>query len=320
MLVLNDKVKLFLCDHEFGPYGPEKKVGTIANVEVTPLLAETNACELIAASPADATHLLVHLRPLQRMQARSGQWPKSIHTNQIVFCLSTLDGLDDIEFPHRSDEIGGFRRITLFSRNGLPINDSQTFAEFCELDIERAAAIVDGDATALSPSLRQAFFRSPDRYLSALAILCQVYLILHASASLEFARASKDVHAALDDMGFWAALTEQEPLTLPADAKQKAETMTAQWWMDTLTNSESGSESAVTILTRIQKEWEGLTHSWTKDKQESEYGREGLQALLRAIGFSDNEGKGVTPTVQAAPDPVIVARAYRAIKSALTGL
>jgi hypothetical protein len=320
MPTFNSNAKLYLSDHHgTQQYNPVKMEGKIALLEVAPLLKGTNARDLFVASPADATHLLVHLSAPERLKARAGKWPELLNTDQIILCLTTVDGFDANKFPHRIDEVEGFTRITFFSRVGKPIKDTGTFAEFCGLDIQQAKSIVEGDLTMLSPPLRRALSVNPDRYLSAIAILCQSYLILHVSADSRLHQGAKDIRGALEDMGFWVVPGKAEPIPLPADFKQKVEAMTAQWWMETLTSGVSGKtdEKARRVAARIQKEWEGLKNSGSNGEQQAEYDWGDVDALLRAVGLADSKMEDAASSEQAAPEPTLVARAYRAIRSVL---
>src|SRR5947209_83954 len=97
-------VKLFFSDHRGEAYyDPVSRRGCVGALEVGPLMEGTNVGELIVSSAENATHLLVHLTLSERKMAKAGAWPKSINSDQIILCLTTLDGFDATEYSHRFD-------------------------------------------------------------------------------------------------------------------------------------------------------------------------------------------------------------------------
>ena len=319
MLTINDKIRLYFSDHRGRSYyDPSTPSGSISTLSIESLLKSTNAKNLIVSSPENATHCFVHLADNERDKARVGEWPDSIKTNQIILCLTTGE-FDPATYLHRFDEIDGFGRATLFCRDLEPLKDVQAFITFCEIGIAQAKAITEGDMSVLPPNLRRIFSKTLACYMSALAILCQSYLVLHVSADSKLHQGAKDIRGALEDMGFWVVPGKAEPIPLPADFKQKVKAMTGQWWTETLTSGESGEadEKARTVAARIQKEWEGLTNSGSKGEQQAEYDWGDLDALLSAVGLTDSKTEDTASSEQAAPEPTLVARAYRAIRSVL---
>lgn len=320
MVPLNTNVRLFLGDHRGVKYfDPKKMEGKIALLEVEPLFQGSDARDLMVASPEDATHLLVHLSPRQRLAAQLGRWPASTNGDQLILCLTTVDGFDPTSFPHRIDRVNGFHRATFFSRVAEPIKDVEGFAEFCRLTITQARFLLAGDDTTLSPSLRNALFVNGDRYLSALAILCQAYLILHVTAAPKLAEGSIDILAALDEMGFGVATRNSRGISLPIDVKEKARIMTEHWWMSVLTGVESddADERVKFVAARIEKEWESLSGPVSNTPPPTEYAWADVNTLLRVIGLTAKEKHGSGSEQRTALEPVIVARAYRAIRRVL---
>jgi hypothetical protein len=319
MLSIDTNARLFFSDHRgVAYYNPEKISGQVGALEIEPLVEGTTARDFIVSSADKATHLLVHLSLSERRLAKSGKWPRTVNTDQIILCVSASDGFEERKYPHRYDEINGFRRITFFSRVIKPIKDAEALAEFCRLDIAQAKSVVFGDLAALSQSLRRALTVRVDRYLSALAILCQAYLILHVSVTPELARTSKDIQTALEEIGFWAAQGPPARVTLPYDSKEKVEIMTAQWWVTALTSAEADEdgERGQAVLTRMQAEWNGLESTVLKDKHRSAYGWADIELLMNAVGLGISEDEGASSTGSAL-EPSLVARAYHAIRNAL---
>jgi hypothetical protein len=317
MVSINNKARIYFFDHRPGKYDPGRQSGDVALLNVTNLMNATNVSGLIANTREDATHLIVHLDDSDRDNALLGIWPESANGDQIVVCLTSVNRFDPIEFPHRVSQVDGFQRVTFFCRDTKPLRHADTFAAFCNLLCADAKRIAEGDIASYDLNLRRMLFDISEHYLSALTILCQTYLILHISAAPDLARSSNQLNEALDELCLWIALIESGETLLTINPQQKAGSMTAQWWMETLTSGEAGKadEKAWIVKARIQKEWEMSMNSGSKDKLQAEYNWGDVDALLRAVGFAGSKAEGAPPNEEVALEPVLVARAYSAIKS-----
>lgn len=320
MIKISDQTRLYFYDHRPGKYDRERQAGNVALLDVSRLIKEAGSGSHIVNDRAEATHLIVHLNDFDRnRKALSGAWPDSARTDQIVLCLTGENRFDPNKFPHQKSQPDGFRRVTFFCRDAQPLKNVATFAAFCNLTVEEAEGIADGEILPSDANLRPVFAEVADAYLSALAILCQAYLVLYASVAPGPARGSAEVNETLEEMGLWAALSKSGELPLPANVQERFKGMTAPWWASALTGNESGRTGGDTlaVATRIKREWEGLMGA-ASDKSRSAYGWVEVELLIGAIGLGAGEVASPPPGLCIALEPEVVARAYRAVRGALT--
>jgi hypothetical protein len=320
MISVSDKTRLYFYDHRPGKYNRERQAGCVALLNVTRLIREVGVSRLIVNAKEDATHLIIHLNDFDRnRKARSGEWPDSARTDQIILCLTSVNRFDPVEFPHLITQANGFQRVTFFCRDTEPLRHVDTFAAFCNLAVEDAKRIADGEVSPLDANLRRLFVDISDRYLSALTILCQAYLVLYASTAPSLARGSTEINQSLEEMGLWVTPGKFGEIPLPADPQETLNSMTSPWWAAALTGNEFGQmgEESLSVANRIRMEWEGLVGAGPKDTSRSEYTWADVETLTGAIGL--NVGQDGRPLSGGARkfDPVIVARAYLAIRGML---
>jgi hypothetical protein len=316
MVSISNKARIYFYDHSPGKYDQKSQTGRVALLDVTRLISKTDIGNLIVRSKEDATHLVVHLDDLSRNKALLGEWPESARVDQIVLCLTTENKFNPIKFPHRLNKLNGFDRATFFCRDTEQLGHADAFATFCNLSISDAKRIAVGEISSSNSILRQIFYEVSEHYLAALTILCQAYLVVWASATPDLARSSTKINETLEEMGWWTVVKDSGGIPHLGDPKELSQAMTAQWWVTTLTNSQSreSGEKTRRVLARIRNEWATLLSITPKVGHPHKDNWADVERLMKAIGLGIVEDGKPSSVPQAPLEPAIVAQAYCAIK------
>jgi hypothetical protein len=192
-------IGLFLYDYRHDI----NKVPEVAGID-TSILIDSQPQGAALAAATEASHWIVHLNTKELDAIEDQSLDISIYPDaQIIFCVTTQrPGHPFHERSHTIVKQGMRSRYILYARYVEALNDRGTVGALYKAAAAEAEAVVKGEWKNVPADFRRLFYKGSNTYLSALAILFQGYLAVHAEYRGEKDWDDAHIQEALETMGW----------------------------------------------------------------------------------------------------------------------
>lgn len=202
----------------------------------------------------EASYVIGHFLSSKLKQLLSESYVTAGPDGQIVLCVTTERpgfGIGSFKVCDKKVEAGGKIRYILFARYVNALEESEVARAFYRSDASQAESIVNGEYHKLPTELQRLFCTRRFEYLSALAILCQGYLAVHAEKEGD-EWGPPEIKDAIKQMGWPAFVDSRGPGThlLGSDlASKRGVVSDPGWWSNIFEGAQTEVERG------IAREW-----------------------------------------------------------------
>lgn len=222
-------IGLFLYDYRHDIH----KVPEVAGID-TSVLIDSQPQGAVLVAETEASHCIVHLDPKELDAIEDQSLDISMYPDgQIILCATTQrPGHPFHERSHKIVKQGLRSRYILYARYVDALNDRWTIDALYKAGAAEAEAVVKGDWKNVLADFRRLFYKGSNTYLSALAILFQGYLAVHAEYRGEKDWDDAHIQEALEQMG-WRKFRTQvgQPSVVEGLGSQKEAVRNKEWFL-----------------------------------------------------------------------------------------
>jgi hypothetical protein len=299
-----DRIQLYLVDYST----TWKTTGRVASLHVDKVrcnLPKDVDAELESVVRENATHIIGHFSDEKLAFFMRGEADQAEPTTQYILAVTTLSGRDARAWPHKKTE-RAHRKVTFvfFARVCSEVEKRSVMDAFLAIDRRVAEGIVTGRRLDVPRDLHALMFEEEGSdTLSALTILCQGFLAVHAVPGTKTpdgvpSGARDVVGEALSQMRWGDIDATLLPVSFASAEwreERRREVRSPQWWNPAFEGTD--------LRAIVEREW----------------GDESLVKLTDVLKLVEAiEAKGDLDTRETHVSPDIVAKAYHALCSRLS--